>query len=234
MFPSGHLDLVEAVYRDNKIAAEFSASLARAAADRDRGTDCGQPDMQIRVLEIGAGTGGTSTHLFEAMAAFGDRLCEYRYTDVSRAFLIKAEQRFANNVPSLVTALFDVEKPPEEQGIATRPYDLVVAANVLHATADISQTLRHVRATLAPGGVLLLNEASSPTLFMHVTFGLLEGWWRATDPERRIPGTPLLERQVLASGSRGCRLLLAFCLAGRGSKARAADHHCRGSSSGFK
>ena len=30
------------------------------------------------------------------------------------------------------------------------------------------------------------------TLFTHVTFGLLEGWWRFTDPERRIPGTPAL------------------------------------------
>ena len=45
---------------------------------------------------------------------------------------------------------------------------------------------------MAPGGMLLMNETSKPTLFTHVTFGLLEGWWRFTDPERRIPGTPSL------------------------------------------
>src|SRR5262249_30278739 len=133
--------------------------------------------------------------LFKALEPFGGRIAEYRFTDVSRAFLIKAEQRFAGIVPSLQTGLFDVEKPPEEQGIATGSYDLVVAANVLHATSDIGRTLRHVRATLAPGGVLLLNETSRATLFTHLTFGLLEGWWRATDSERRIPGTPSLDAE---------------------------------------
>ncbi len=151
------------------------------------------------MLEIGAGTGGTSEHLFAALAPFGAAIAEYRYTDVSRAFLIKAEQRFASRVPSLATAILDIEKPPAAQDIATGRYDLVIAANVLHATADIRRTLSHVRATLAPGGVLLLNETSRATLFTHVTFGLLEGWWRFTDDEIRIPGTPSLSADAWRS-----------------------------------
>jgi acyl transferase domain-containing protein/enoyl-CoA hydratase/carnithine racemase/acyl carrier protein/NAD(P)-dependent dehydrogenase (short-subunit alcohol dehydrogenase family)/SAM-dependent methyltransferase len=192
MFPAGRLDLVEAVYKDNAVAVRFSAALASAAAERVKARLAAKPGAPIRVLEIGAGTGGTSEPVFAALAPFGDSIAEYRYTDVSRAFLIKAEQRFAARVPSLATALFDAEKPPTEQGIATGLYDIVIAANVLHATADIRRTLRHVRQTLAPGGVLLLNETSRATLFTHVTFGLLDGWWRFTDAELRIPGTPSL------------------------------------------
>ncbi len=157
------------------------------------------PAKPLRVLEIGAGTGGTSEHLFTALAPFGAAIAEYRFTDVSRAFLIKAEQRFASRVPSLATALFDVEKPPAAQDIATGRYDLVIAANVLHATADIRKTLSHVRATLAPGGVLLLNETSRATLFTHVTFGLLDGWWRFTDGDLRMPGTPSLSADAWRS-----------------------------------
>ena len=196
MFPDGRLDLVEAVYKDNPVAARFSRTLAQAAAAFVTALP------RARVLEIGAGTGGTSEPVFAALAPHWDRVAEYRYTDLSRAFLIHAERTYGPRVPPLTTALFDVEKPLAGQDVTPGGYDLVIAANVLHATADMGRTLGHVRQLLAPGGVLLLNETASATLFTHVTFGLLDGWWRFTDPQRRIPGTPSLSpdswRAVLA------------------------------------
>jgi len=188
MFPDGRLDMVEAVYKDNEIAARFSQTLAQAAA----AFVAASPLPRLRILEIGAGTGGTSEKVFDALAPSWDRVAEYRYTDLSRAFLIHAQRRYGPSVPPLTTALFDVEKDLAGQDVAIGGYDLVIAANVLHATADMGRTLAHVRQLLAPGGMLLVNETSAATLFTHVTFGLLEGWWRFTDPERRIPGTPSL------------------------------------------
>jgi predicted TPR repeat methyltransferase len=38
--------------------------------------------------------------------------------------------------------------------------DLIVAANVLHATRNLEETLAHVRELLQPGGQLLLLEAT--------------------------------------------------------------------------
>ncbi|MGE4278083.1 MAG: SDR family NAD(P)-dependent oxidoreductase [Magnetospirillum sp.] len=188
MFPDGRLDMVEAVYKDNEIAARFSRTLAQAAASFVTTS----PLPRLRILEIGAGTGGTSEKVFEALARSWDRVAEYCYTDLSRAFLIHAQRRYGPSVPSLTTALFDVEKDVAGQDVTIGGYDLVIAANVLHATADMGRTLAHVRALLAPGGLLLVNETAAATLFTHVTFGLLEGWWRFTDPQRRIPGTPSL------------------------------------------
>nr|CAM74031.1 Polyketide synthase modules and related proteins [Magnetospirillum gryphiswaldense MSR-1] len=180
--------LVEATYKDNPVAARFSRTLAQAAAAFARAA----PQPGLRILEIGAGTGGTSERVFEALAPLKGRVAEYRYTDLSRAFLIHAERAYGPAWPQLTTALFDVEKPLAGQDVTPGGYDMVIAANVLHATGDMARTLAHVRALLAPGGVLLLNETSRATLFTHVTFGLLDGWWRFTDPERRIPGTPSL------------------------------------------
>ncbi|MGE5514808.1 MAG: SDR family NAD(P)-dependent oxidoreductase [Bacteroidota bacterium] len=191
MFPDGALGLVEATYKDNPVAARFSRTLAQAAA----AFVAASPLPALRILEIGAGTGGTSERVFEALAPQSGRVAEYRYTDLSRAFLIHAERTYGPRWPQLTTALFDVEKPPAGQDVVAGGYDIVIAANVLHATADMARTLDHVRALLAPGGVLLINETSRATLFTHVTFGLLEGWWRFTDPARRIPGTPSLTPQ---------------------------------------
>ena len=190
LFPDGRQTLVEAVYKENAVAARFSRTVAAVAAQVV--ADWTPANGKLRILEIGAGTGGTSEPVFEALRAHADRIGEYRYTDVSRAFLIHAERAYADKIPGLTTALFDVEKPHEDQQIEPGRYDLVIAANVLHATADIQRTLARVRETMAPGGVLLMNETSKPTFFTHVTFGLLEGWWRFTDPDRRIPGTPSL------------------------------------------
>lgn len=192
LFPNGSLEAVEAVYKDNPTAARFSQTLAAAAAafvgDRLRHV----PDQGLRILEIGAGTGGTSEAVFEALGPYAENVGEYCYSDVSRAFLIHAQRHYEQRVPYLTTALFNVEMPLADQDIEPGAYDLVIAANVLHATADIDRTLAIVRETLAPGGLLLINETSMATIFTHVTFGLLEGWWRFTDPDRRIAGTPSL------------------------------------------
>jgi NADPH:quinone reductase-like Zn-dependent oxidoreductase len=67
----------------------------------------------------------------------------------------------------------------------------VVAANVLHATLDLRQTLNHVQRLLAPGGWLVLLEGSGLQRFADLLVGLTEGWWRFADAELR-PSYPLL------------------------------------------
>lgn len=67
---------------------------------------------------------------------------------------------------------------------------MVVAANVLHATADLRQTLPRVRSLLGPGGVLVLYEATTPQPWFDITTGLIEGWQRFDDGLRA--DSPLL------------------------------------------
>jgi len=99
-------------------------------------------------------------------------------------------------LPALSTAIFDVSKPLGLQSIATDHYDLVIAANVLHATPNITEALRNAKAALRSQGVLLLNEISTWSLFSHLTFGLLQGWWLAEDTGLRLAGSPGLAPQT--------------------------------------
>ncbi|MCP4699162.1 MAG: polyketide synthase, partial [Gammaproteobacteria bacterium] len=48
----------------------------------------------------------------------------------------------------------------------------------------------NAKAALKTNGIMLLNEISANSLFAHLTFGLLEGWWLYQDAELRIPGCP--------------------------------------------
>lgn len=196
MFPGGSFELVEPAYRGNATADYFNdvtAGAVRAEADA-RGAG-------IRLLEIGAGTGSTSERVFARLA--GRDVAEYRYTDISKAFLIDAERRFAGRVPYVSFSAFDVEREPGAQGLTTGEYDIVIANNVLHATEDIVRTVRHARALLRPGGVLVLNELARNDWWSHLTFGLLDGWWRFTDG-RRIRGGPALSPDAWRDVLREC------------------------------
>ncbi|MEX3547625.1 MAG: amino acid adenylation domain-containing protein [Burkholderia sp.] len=192
LFPQSSLSLVEAIYRGNPVADLFNGRLQQWVLAYVRERLAREPQAQLRILEIGAGTGGTSAGLLAALQPLREHIAEYSFTDVSRAFLIQAQERFAASFPSLVTRLFDVEQPLAAQGLPTDHFDLVVAANVLHATSEIRTAVRNAKAALRKSGVLLLNEIAGQSLFTHLSFGLLEGWWRYRDPAVRLPASPAL------------------------------------------
>ncbi|MDT3429207.1 acyl transferase domain-containing protein/acyl carrier protein/SAM-dependent methyltransferase [Paenibacillus forsythiae] len=192
IFPNSSMDLVEGIYKDNPVADFYNELLANTLLVYVQEIVERQPDARVRILEIGAGTGGTSSMVLRKLKPYRHYISEYLYTDISQAFLRRAEQKLGPDNPFLVCRLLDVEKPLQRQGLEEGGYDVVIAANVLHATKNIHLTLRNAKSALKKNGILLLNEISENTLFAHITFGLLEGWWLYEDPEIRIPGCPIL------------------------------------------
>ena len=184
LFEGGSFDATEALYRDSPSAQAFNA-LVREAVSELVGKSL--PGGKIRVLEVGAGTGGTSSAVLPVLPP---GRTEYSFTDISNAFLVRAREKFAD-FPFLRFQLLDIERDPQVQGFTPGGFDLVIAANVLHATADMRETLRHVRSLLAPGGSLLLLEGTRTERWVDLTFGLTEGWWRFTDLDLRPTGPAL-------------------------------------------
>ncbi|HFL6280765.1 TPA: thioester reductase domain-containing protein [Pseudomonas aeruginosa] len=192
LFPEGRLDGVEALYRDHPVADYFNEVLGERLETYVEKRLRLDPEARLRILEVGAGTGSTSGALLARLVPYTGQIDEYAYTDVSPAFLKHAQQHYAPRAGYLRTRLLDIERDPVSQGFEAGGYDVVVAANVLHATRDITRTLGQVKSLLKGNGLLLLNEATQAHLFGHLTFGLLPGWWLAEDPELRVPGTPML------------------------------------------
>ena len=120
LFPEGSLGLVEAVYKDNPVAARFSRTLAEAAAALVRRRWPNSPRPGCGSWRSAPAPRGTSEAVFQALAPVRHAVAEYCYTDVSRAFLIHAERCYAERVPGLRTALLDVEKTACGPGRAGR------------------------------------------------------------------------------------------------------------------
>ena len=179
LFPGGSFDRVEPVYRDNPIADYFNKTvgqIVRRLLDLRSG-------RRIRILEVGAGTGST-TQFVLPMIQHAD--VEYVFTDVSAAFLVKARARFAR-FGFVKYGILDLERtaPDDER------FDVVIATNVIHATADVRAVVSNLRRRLHDDGVFILNEVTALTDFATLTFGLTDGWWLSSDG-LRIPNSPLI------------------------------------------
>lgn len=100
------------------------------------------------------------------------------FTDIGPSFVEKAEEEFAPYKGYMEFKLLDVEHDPVSQGFAAASHDLIIAANVLHATKSIDETLQNTRKLLKPGGKLCLIEPTNRLLWIGLIFGSLPGWWR--------------------------------------------------------
>lgn len=139
-------------------------------------------DRPLRVIEVGAGTGATTEIVFEELR---EKNLEYMYTDISAGFFFAAEQRFADSGLNIEYLALDIEHDPIAQGFKYGHYDIVIAANVLHATIDLCATLSNCRELLAPGGFLVALESLKGRSWQDMTFGFLDGWWRYDDAYRK-------------------------------------------------
>ena len=155
LFPGGSFDLAEDLY-ERSATMRYVNGLAAAALESFCETiPSGRP---IRVLEVGAGTGGTTSALLPVLPA--DRV-QYSFTDVSDFFVDRARERFGARV-AMTFGKLDADQDLPAQGYPAGSIDIVVAANSLHASIDIEAGLRRLRDLLAPGGVLILIEFYDP------------------------------------------------------------------------
>ncbi|KAL9004771.1 MAG: hypothetical protein Q9188_002428 [Gyalolechia gomerana] len=134
----------------------------------------------IRILEVGAGFGGTTTRLVEVLATCG-RLIEYTFTDISPSLIKGVKSKFAR-YPWVKFQTLNLEQPAP--AALNDRFDIILGTNCVHATTVASETLRRLRQLLNKDGFIVLSEVTQIVDWYDIVFGLLDGWWLAQD------GTP--------------------------------------------
>ncbi|PQE27928.1 Beta-ketoacyl synthase protein [Rutstroemia sp. NJR-2017a BBW] len=132
---------------------------------------------KFRILEVGAGTGGTTRYIVEYLRNCGIPF-EYVFTDISASLVGAARKKF-KGVEGMEFEVLDLEK--EVSGEYKESFHCIIATNCVHATRDLVVTLSHIRKMLREDGALMLVETTENMYWLDIVVGLFEGWWLFED-----------------------------------------------------
>uniref|UniRef100_A0AAU8H3S3 G12668 n=1 Tax=Sporormiella sp. TaxID=2012087 RepID=A0AAU8H3S3_9PLEO len=132
---------------------------------------------KFRILEVGAGTGGTTKYIVRHLKDLGIPF-EYVFSDISASLVAAARKKF-KEIDEMTFEILDIEKPvrPEHEGA----FHCIIATNCIHATRNLEVTLSHLREMLREDGALTLIEITKHMFWLDIVVGLLEGWWLFDD-----------------------------------------------------
>ncbi|MBS1911398.1 MAG: hypothetical protein JST22_05380 [Bacteroidetes bacterium] len=159
LFKGGALELWERYFSSEnylyRIHNDFAAELLLREVDR--------VDGPISLLEIGAGTGGATAAMLQALIDVGhNRPVVVEITDISPYLLRRTISRLESLVPPWMELRYrkiDFNEPLNRQGVAEGGTTFVIAVNALHNAADIVGCLRGLRGALADVGGIVLSES---------------------------------------------------------------------------
>ncbi|KAK1976906.1 KR domain-containing protein [Colletotrichum cereale] len=143
----------------------------------------------LRILEVGAGTGATTETIIRSLLERGPNTMglpaysNYTFTDISASFFFAAKQRFSY-APNMDYKVLDASQDVLSQGFEPKSFDVIFAANVLHATPSLSETLKNLWPVLKPGGMIIITELCCVKRCAGYIFGTLPGWWLGADDDR--------------------------------------------------
>ncbi|SCV26211.1 polyketide synthase [Fusarium fujikuroi] len=192
---SGELDPLQVVFESDQADIFYSDLFRNLCADDQLNyllDLASHENPTLRVLEVGAGTGGMTGHVISALQereklTGGLAFSEYTYTDISPAFFETAGQRWPElkSQGRITFKTLDLDRSIDSQDFEPGSYDLVIAASVLHATPYLEATIRNVRKALKSGGRLILLEVINPDdIATNFMAGLVPGWWVAREEWR--------------------------------------------------
>ncbi|KAF2136192.1 uncharacterized protein K452DRAFT_302958 [Aplosporella prunicola CBS 121167] len=196
----GEIETLEIMLTDNRLTKHYEADVSNAHFSRVLGDlvdNLSDLEPNLRILEIGAGTAGTTLPVLEALSRGRDEpaFLNYTFTDISSGFFENARAKLAKWSQRITYKKLDISQDPAEQGFALQDFDVVIAANVLHATSNMTVTMTHVRELLKPRGKLILLEANRHPSSV-LPFALLPGWWYAEDEYRDHAEGPMIPVSV--------------------------------------
>jgi SAM-dependent methyltransferase len=120
---------------------------------------------------------------------------QYVVSDISIALANSAAR--SCTYPHVSACAYDISRPPEEQGLRPRSFDVITAFYVVHAAPDLAVTLKSLRRLLVPGGCLLVCELDASawkqtpgSLWHDMVFGSFAEWFGSTDGREHCALTP--------------------------------------------
>ncbi|WP_273450516.1 non-ribosomal peptide synthetase [Streptococcus ferus] len=168
LFPEGDWEVAKNLYQTNPIAKYYNNIISKLIYFY-----LGERDDNIRILELGAGIGGTTESLLKELKT---KNYTYIYTDISTYFTNKAKLVYDEYKDKIVYDIFDINLSPQEQGLELESYDVILAANMIHDAKNLDYTLNNIKDMLKPEGIFVVLEQNKNTKLQMITTAMIDGF----------------------------------------------------------
>lgn len=138
-FNRGALTYNQAAFLQHKVAEKLAT--------------CFLPENAGKILEIGCGTGLLSQHLINKFP-----YADLYLTDIATSMLEQCKQQFADKT-NVTFLQMDAETPPN-----LPQFDLITSSMTFHWFNQLTQSIKHFKQQLKPGGKLLFSMLSDNSL----------------------------------------------------------------------
>ena len=139
-----------------------------------------QSDETLKILEMGAGTGGTTLVIAPFLTSL-EVPVKYTFIDLSSSMIVNVRRTFDKQYSFMRFAVHDIEKSPFNE---LKNQHIVLISNVVHVTRNLIISARNIRQTLRSDGFVMILEMTEVMPFVDLVFGLLERWWLFDDGRR--------------------------------------------------
>ena len=137
-------------------------------------------------IDVFTGTGLLTRYLCRVLGNRDDVIVEYVVSDVS--FALASATVKSLQYPRTSPKVYDLCRPPEEQGLSPCSFDILVGLHVIHAVPEVEGVLESLHRVLVPGGSLIVVELdgsdwnhTTGTLWADMVFGGFSEWFGYTD-----------------------------------------------------
>ncbi|GME26008.1 BcPKS16, polyketide synthase [Neofusicoccum parvum] len=139
----------------------------------------GSGSNTVKIVEVGAGFGGTTKRLAAALESIS-RPVQYTFTDIASTLVRNAVKKLAKYEWMEFHSLnLEHEAPERMKG----SFDIAIGTNCVHATKNRAATMSRIRELLNEDGFAVLSEVTQIIDWYDIVYGLLEGWWMSNDAD---------------------------------------------------
>ena len=159
LYPEGKEHILKDLYENNLIAKCLNKKISEvtvAIVDSN-------PNRTFKILEIGAGSGATSSVVLEGLKNHPN--FEYYFTDIAKNFIPNAKNRFKGN-RQISYQILDIDKDYRMQGFSPKTFDIIIAAGVVENAKRLKMTMGYIEDLLVPNGWFLFTAPTEEELWI--------------------------------------------------------------------